>query len=117
MLNDFVFKDKIFSVMLTSIGRWRGVHSVYAEAKGQMMKNADIAENNLMEFWFSLSPRERSQEFLDTSKASELTAVSQRTIRLWIDSGRIRAIRIGKKYHIHVHSLKTFIISHAANFQ
>jgi excisionase family DNA binding protein len=45
---------------------------------------------------------------MDTRAAAELAAVSQRTIRFWIESGRILAIRIGYKYQIEIKSLKDY---------
>jgi excisionase family DNA binding protein len=67
----------------------------------------------LLERWFSLSDQERTKQFLDTKQASRHMAVSQRTIRFWIEFGNIRAIRIGKKYHIYKNSLVEFISKRA----
>jgi excisionase family DNA binding protein len=70
-------------------------------------------EQVLLELWFSLSDKERSAQFIDTKTAAQRVAVSPRTIRLWIESGRVNAVQIGKKYQIHTNSLTEFITSQA----
>jgi excisionase family DNA binding protein len=67
----------------------------------------------LLERWFSLPDKERAKQFLDTKNAARHMAVSQRTIRLWIEYGNIQAIRIGKKYQICTNSLLEFITKRA----
>jgi excisionase family DNA binding protein len=69
-------------------------------------------EQVLLELWFSLSDKERPVQFIDTKTAAQRAAVSPRTIRLWIESGRVNAVHIGKKYQIYTNSLKEFISSH-----
>jgi excisionase family DNA binding protein len=73
-------------------------------------RNSKPADDVLIQRWFSLSEKERGEHFIESITASRLAAVSQRTIRIWIEYGYIRAIRIGKKYHIELESLKQFII-------
>jgi excisionase family DNA binding protein len=75
----------------------------------------DYSEEALLELWFSLSEKERAEQFLDTRTAAQRTAISQRTIRIWIESGQIQAIKIGKKHQVHASSLKEFISHHAFN--
>ncbi len=74
--------------------------------------NRDLksADDVLVQRWFSLSEKERGEHFIESNTASRLAAVSQRTIRAWIEYGHIRAIRIGKKYQIELESIKQFII-------
>lgn len=66
-------------------------------------------EGDLLDLWFSLSAKEKTGEFIDTYTAAQIASVSQRTILSWIDCGRIRALRVGKKYYIQTNSLKKFI--------
>jgi excisionase family DNA binding protein len=68
------------------------------------------ADKRLVDFWFALSAKERANEFIDTSTAAELAAVSQRTIRFWIDDGLIQALKVGKKYQIQKRSVKDYIV-------
>jgi excisionase family DNA binding protein len=67
------------------------------------------SQEALLEQWFLLPNKERIKQFLDTNHAAQQMAVSQRTIRLWIEFGNIQAIRVGKKYHVHTSSLMEFI--------
>jgi len=57
-------------------------------------------EQILLNLWFSLPEEQRSAEFVDSRTAAQLAAVSQRTIRAWIESGQVLALRVGKKYQI-----------------
>lgn len=53
------------------------------------------------------SPRDhREKTFITTAQAAEITGVSMRTVQLWIESGAVRAIVIGRKYRILVQSLR-----------
>jgi excisionase family DNA binding protein len=63
----------------------------------------------LLKLWFTLPAIERNTQFIDSKTAAELSAVSQRTIRKWIECGSVCALHVGKKYRIHKNSLKEFI--------
>ena len=74
-----------------------------------MRLTLDSPDQALLELWFALSDSERRKQFMDTRSAAQLAAVSQRTIRFWIESGLILAIHVGYKYQIQIKSLREFI--------
>jgi excisionase family DNA binding protein len=74
-------------------------------------------QKKLLDLWFSCSPSERRRQFADTVVAAEIVGVSQRTIRFWIESGCIQAVRIAEKYHIHKKSLESFVLKQALRDQ
>jgi len=67
---------------------------------------ADLTDAELLSLYLSLPPAAREKEFIVTAQAAEMTGVSMRTIQLWIESGAVRAIAIGRKYRIVVESLR-----------
>lgn len=67
----------------------------------------------LLGTWQSSSDRERAKLFVDTRTAAGIAGVSQRTIRLWIATGSISAVPIGKKLRIPITSLEEFIRTRA----
>lgn len=71
----------------------------------------------LLTVWLSCPASERDKQFLDTRAAAELVGVSQRTIRFWIESGCVQAVRIGEKYHIHRKSLEFLVLTRARQDQ
>jgi excisionase family DNA binding protein len=71
--------------------------------------SSKFSQEALLDRWLSLPDKERIKQFLDTKHAAKNMAVSQRTIRLWIENGNIQAIRIGKKYHVYTNSLIKYI--------
>ncbi len=77
----------------------------------------EFPQNKLLALWLSFSQTERERKFTDTRVAAELVGVSQRTIRFWIESGSIQAIRIAEKYHIDKQSLQLFVLKRALQDQ
>jgi excisionase family DNA binding protein len=68
-----------------------------------------LTEEELLSLYLSLSPALREQAFIGTAQAAEITGVSMRTIQLWIESGAVRAIVIGRKYRVVLESLKAHL--------
>jgi excisionase family DNA binding protein len=65
-----------------------------------------MRERELLELFIALPPQERERVFYTTAMASRLTGLSRRTIELWIETGAVRAVHVGKKYQIEVRSLE-----------
>ncbi len=63
----------------------------------------------LLQIYLSSSRKERTQRFIDTRAAAELTGLSRRTIQWWIETGLIEAVRIGRRYQIDRRSLLTHL--------
>jgi excisionase family DNA binding protein len=72
---------------------------------------ADIAGDELLERYLSLSEKQRDQEFLTTERAAEISGMSQRTIQHWVETGELRAIFLGRKCRIHRDSLMSYLKS------
>ena len=68
-----------------------------------------MADQQLLNLYLTLSPKERSVRFGSTAHCAELVGVSQPTILLWIDSGMIHAVSIGKKYQVDLASVVEFL--------
>jgi len=66
---------------------------------------ATLTDAELLSLYLSVRPAEREKAFINTAHAAEITGVSMRTIQLWIESGAVRAILIGRKYRIVLESL------------
>ncbi|HJQ71282.1 MAG TPA: hypothetical protein VKA70_20055 [Blastocatellia bacterium] len=71
--------------------------------------NDSPTDEELLRMYLNLPKKERSELFADTARAADLTDLSQRTIQLWIESGAIRAIPIGKKYQVYLESLGDYL--------
>jgi len=72
---------------------------------------AKLTGGELLRLYLSLPPASREKTFINTAHAAEITGVSMRTIQLWIETGAVRAIFIGRKYRIVFESL----IAHLEN--
>lgn len=66
-------------------------------------------DEELLKMYLNLPGKERRDLFADTARAAELTDLSQRTIQLWIETGAIRAVPIGKKYQVYLESLRDYL--------
>lgn len=73
---------------------------------------ADYTNEDLWRRYLSLPTGQREQEFLSTALAAKRVGVSSRTIQLWIEGGKIKAIVIGRKYKVHFRSLLAYIENH-----
>ncbi len=81
-------------------------------ASTRVIKDSPTDEE-LLRMYLKLPKKERSELFADTARAAELTDLSQRTIQLWIETGAIRAISIGKKYQVYLESLGDYLTKEA----
>jgi len=72
---------------------------------------ANLTDTELLSLYLSLAPAPREKAFINTAHAAEITGVSMRTIQLWIESGAVRAIVIGRKYRIVLESLRAHLES------
>lgn len=70
------------------------------------MEREDV---DLRSLFIRLSPEERGDWFLPTDEAARCCEVCQRTVQTWIQSGRVQALRVGKKYFVWRPSLEDMI--------
>ncbi len=70
---------------------------------------ANLTDAELLHLYLSLPPALREKAFINTAQAAKITGLSMRTIQLWIESGAVRAIAIGRKYQIVLESLKAHL--------
>jgi hypothetical protein len=66
---------------------------------------SEPGSEQLLDLYLSLDPKQRDGQFAGTACAAEKVGVSQRTIQLWIEIGKIRAILLGGKYTVFIPSL------------
>jgi excisionase family DNA binding protein len=69
----------------------------------------DDAGEDLLQRYLSLPEIQREKEFLSTRGAAKRVGLSTRTIQLWIEGEKIKAISIGKKYKVCLRSLLSYI--------
>ena len=72
---------------------------------------AHLTSSDLLSLYLALPPPSRAKTFVSTARAAEITGVSMRTIQLWIESGAVRAILVGRKYRIVLESLRAHLES------
>ncbi len=70
---------------------------------------ASLTDAELLSLYLSLPPISREKAFINTAQAAEITGLSMRTIQLWIESGAVRAIVIGRKYKVVLESLRAHL--------
>ena len=76
-------------------------------------KEADNSRSeHLLQLYLSLPAERREQEFPGTTRAAKLVGVPPRTIQFWIETGKVAAISVGRKYKVHFESLLACIKSH-----
>lgn len=71
----------------------------------------NLTDAELLSLYLSLPPTPREKAFINTAQAAEITGLSMRTIQLWIETGAIRALVIGRKYKIVLDSLRAHLES------
>lgn len=69
-------------------------------------RSSELTDEQLLDFYLMLPKNQRDDLFADTARAAEIVDLTQRTIQLWIDSGFVRAVMIGKKYKVSIESLR-----------
>lgn len=67
--------------------------------------SSEPGSEQLLDLYLSLDPKQRAEQFAGTASAAEKIGVSQRTIQLWIEIGKIRAVLLGGKYTVFIPSL------------
>lgn len=75
-----------------------------------MKEEPDHNNEELLEIYLSLPKERRDARFADTARAAELVGISQRTIQLWAEKDKIRAIYIGGKLKVDLNSVKAHLI-------
>lgn len=73
------------------------------------LEQPDGTDSVLLNLFLSLNKTERRERFACTRLTAELVGVSRRTIQLWIESGQIEAVRISKRYQVHLASLHDYL--------
>ena len=68
-----------------------------------------MTEEELLEYYLGLDEPLRTRQFADTARVANFIGLSQRTIQLWIETGLIRAVRIGRKYQVDLESVKAHL--------
>jgi len=68
-----------------------------------------VNQVDLLALYLSLGKGVREQRFVSTAQAADIVGLSQRTIQSWSDSGKIQAIRIGRKQRICLDSLTEYL--------
>ncbi|MEK6288513.1 MAG: helix-turn-helix domain-containing protein [Acidobacteriota bacterium] len=63
----------------------------------------------LLDLYLATPGKQREEQFVSTARAAEIAGLSQRTIQVWIDSGALPAIRIGKNYRVRRVSLHQYL--------
>jgi len=74
----------------------------------------NMTDEQLLELYLSLPKPEREARFVSTANTAELAGLSVRTIQLWIESGALRAVPVGKKYRVDVASLREYLAFQAS---
>ena len=80
-----------------------------AQSEASRLSVFDFTDDELLDLYLALPNKQRQEKFVDTAQAAEFAGISQRTIQLWIEIGTIRAVPIGKKYRVHLHSLREYL--------
>lgn len=75
--------------------------------------DSDTSQEELLNTYLEMPTKLRDAQFIDTASAAERVGLSQRTIQLWIESGDLRAVVVGKKYKVLVPSLVACLKEHA----
>ena len=70
-----------------------------------------LGDEELLSLYINLSENKREKTFASTTRAAQMLGISQRTIELWIETGVIRAVRIGRNYQIYFPSLKEHLLN------
>lgn len=73
------------------------------------IENPDSTDDQLLDSYLAMPRKLRERHFVDTATAAGITGVSQRTIELWIESGSVRAVLVGNRYHVTLSSLRHYV--------
>lgn len=84
-----------------------------AQARQVQVIVADLTDEQLLDLYLALPMKIRNDHFVNTASAAQIAGITQRTVQLWIESGALRAVLIGKKYKVSLDSLKAYLKSQA----
>lgn len=70
---------------------------------------AYVTDEELLELYLTLPKGKREERFADTARAAEMAGLSVRTIQLWVESGAVRAVTVGRKYRVDLQSLRDYL--------
>ena len=71
----------------------------------------DLQDDELLDLYLSLPKNQREKRFADTARAAEITGLAVRTIQLWIETGMVQAVIVGRKYRVDLLSLRQYLKS------
>jgi excisionase family DNA binding protein len=66
---------------------------------------------DLFQQYLSLPVVQREKEFVSTARAAKCVGVSRRTVQYWVQTGKVKAIFIGRKCKVHIKSLLDYVQS------
>lgn len=69
----------------------------------------ELTDGQLLNLYMAASVQERTKLFAHTGRAADLTGLSRRTIQLWVETGAVRAIAIGRRYEIYLPTLTGYL--------
>ena len=72
----------------------------------QKAANEKSRSLELLDIYMSLRGKERDEKFITAEQAAEITGLTSRTIRKWINEGKIESLLFGDKHHIWMDSLR-----------
>jgi excisionase family DNA binding protein len=79
-------------------------------ATNHRIKSGDYPNDaELLELYINTPPADRAQLFASTSRTARIVGLSQRTIQFWIETGIIRAVRVGQIYYVDLAFLKHYL--------
>ena len=73
------------------------------------LPDLSFSDSDLLKLYLTLPQGERRKRFTDTAETAAIVGISRRTIQLWIELGQIRAVRVGKKYYVHIDSVHRYL--------
>ena len=62
--------------------------------------------NRILKLYLSLPTKKRFRRFKKTAEAARLLGVRPRTVRYWIDAGRVEAVRVGGLWFVDLNSVR-----------
>jgi excisionase family DNA binding protein len=72
-------------------------------------RNKETLQEDLLRLYLEMPKEQRHERFACTARVARITGLSQRTVQLWIESGAIRAVNIGRKYQVDLDTLKDYL--------
>ena len=72
-------------------------------------QSPNLRESVLRQMYLAATCKERAKQFADTARTAEITGLSRRTILVWIETGKLEAVRIGNKHQVSLKSLHDYL--------